>query len=186
MKRCSTLYIIRELQIKTVRHHYISRMAKILKNGQQWIWKWNFKFDERHGYKYPRSSTNSKNDETLKKHILKFSIDKHKERKNLESIKKEMICFIQELISNIISRFLIRTFGDQKTMNPYIQRAKRKKKKQKPISHEFCMWQNCASQWGRNEYIPRKTKGSLLPLDLFGKKCSKESCRWNETTLHNN
>ena len=39
-----------------------------------------------------------------------------------------MICFIQELLSNIISRFLIRIVGDQKTMNPYIQRAKRKKK----------------------------------------------------------
>lgn len=50
-----------------------------------------------------------------------------------------MICFIQELISNIISTFLIRTFGDQKTMNPYIQRAKRKKKNKKTISQEFCM-----------------------------------------------
>lgn len=166
-----------------MRDHYIPRMAKIFKNGQQWIWKWNFKFDERYGYKHPRSSTNSKNDETLKKHTLKFSIDKHEDRKNLESIKKEMISFIQELLSNIISRFLIRAFGDRKTMSPYIQRAKRKKK---TISQEFCTWQNCALQWGRNEYIPRKTKGSLLPLNLFGKKCSKESCRWNETTLHNN
>ena len=42
-----------------------------------------------------------------------------------------MICFIQELISNIISRFLIRTLGDQKTTNPYIQRAKRKKQTNK-------------------------------------------------------
>lgn len=50
-----------------------------------------------------------------------------------------MICFIQELISNIISTFLIRTFGDQKTMNPYIQRAKRKKKtKQLSVKNSVC------------------------------------------------
>lgn len=50
-----------------------------------------------------------------------------------------MICFIQELISNIISTFLIRTFGDQKTMNPYIQRAKRKKKTKKlSVKNSVC------------------------------------------------
>lgn len=50
-----------------------------------------------------------------------------------------MICFIQELTTNIISTFLIRTFGDQRTMNPYIQRAKRKKKNNKlSVKNSVC------------------------------------------------
>ena len=61
--------------------------------------------------------------------MLKFSIDKE----NLESIKKAMTCFLQGLLSKIISRFLTRTFGDQKAINPYIQRAKRKKNYQPRI-----------------------------------------------------
>lgn len=50
-----------------------------------------------------------------------------------------MICFIQELTTNIISTFLIRTFGDQRTMNPYIQRAKRKKNNNKlSVKNSVC------------------------------------------------
>lgn len=47
------------------------------------------------------------------KHI-KIKLLKDKDRENIESSEKEVIQHIQEILSKIIIRFLIRNFGGQK------------------------------------------------------------------------
>lgn len=41
--------------------------------------------------------------------------------KRILEASREMICDIREIFDGIISRFLIKTFGGQKAMDPYIQ-----------------------------------------------------------------
>ena len=85
--------------------------------------------NERHEYKHPRNSTNSKLDELEETHAetqCNQTFEKQRQRQNLESNKREVTHHIQGIL-NKIKRVFIRNFGGQKAVGQYIQTAKRKK-----------------------------------------------------------